>query len=52
MLFYLISTMIKQHNDQGDSTGDRFYYVQSYENIVERDMVDSGFDVNQFDDEN
>ncbi len=41
--------MLRKQNDQGASTGDRFHYVQSFENVVERDGVDKAFDVHMYD---
>lgn len=49
--FYFVTTMMKSQNDQGDSTGDRFYYVQSFDNLVERDSVDKAFDIHMYDDD-
>lgn len=47
--FYLVTYVLKLSNDKGDSTGDRFHYVQSYENLVERDHVSASYDIHTFD---
>lgn len=49
LAFWAVTYTMKTSNDQGDSTGDRFYYVVDYQDVVQRDKVSKNFAMNQFD---
>lgn len=42
--FYIVTETLKAGNDQGDSTGDRFYYITDFEITRELDNVTKDFD--------
>lgn len=42
--FYAVTETLKAGNDQGDSTGDRFYYIVDFEITRELDNVTPDFD--------
>lgn len=42
--FWIVTETLKSGNDQGDSTGDRFYYITDFEVTRELDNVSRNFD--------
>lgn len=42
--FWTVTETLKKGNDQGDSTGDRFYYITDFEITRELDNVSRDFD--------
>lgn len=42
--FWAVTETLKKGNDQGDSTGDRFYYITDFEITRELDNVSPNFD--------
>lgn len=42
--FFAVTETLKTGNDQGDSTGDRFYYITDFQITRELDNVTPDFD--------
>lgn len=42
--FFAVTETLKEGNDQGDSTGDRFYYITDFQITRELDHVTPDFD--------
>lgn len=42
--FWVVTETLKSNNDQGDSTGDRFYYITDFNITRELDNVSPDFD--------